>query len=98
MRTRRFIFGAIAAPLLSAAAAAQTVNGSHHGQDVRPVPTGLVEQVRQVTAQFVDIQAALDAGYRPFLGCVSGPQEGVMGLHLVKSSLVEDFGRLAIDE
>jgi len=31
-------------------------------------------------AQAHDVAAARAAGYAPFLGCVSGPQEGAMGM------------------
>jgi hypothetical protein len=50
----------------------------------------LVEQVRDATRPFHDVDAARAAGYAPFLGCVSGPQEGAMGLHLVHGGLVGD--------
>ena len=52
--------------------------------------TTLVEEVRRVTARFSDPAAAVTAGYAPFLGCVSGPQEGAMGLHYVNGTLVGD--------
>jgi hypothetical protein len=50
----------------------------------------LVEEVRRATAPFQDVAAATTAGYAPFLGCVSGPQEGAMGVHYVNGSLVGD--------
>lgn len=48
------------------------------------------ETVRQATAQFKDVQAATAAGYGMFHGCVSGPQEGAMGLHYANGALVGD--------
>ena len=54
-----------------------------------PQPT-LVEEVRRSTARFNEVAAAEKAGYAPFLGCVSGPQEGAMGLHYVNGDLVGD--------
>ena len=53
----------------------------------------LVEEVRRSTARFNEVAVAEKAGYAPFLGCVSGPQEGAMGLHYVNGDLVGD-GRL----
>jgi hypothetical protein len=53
-------------------------------------PSDLASRVRQVTEQFRDDHAARDACYAPFLGCVSGPQEGATGIHFVKMPLVHD--------
>lgn len=46
--------------------------------------------VRNATGQFIDVNAATAAGYQPFLGCVSGPDHGAMGVHYVNSNLVAD--------
>ena len=59
--------------------------------------TTLAEKVRQATAQFNDVQAAEAAGYGLFHGCVSGPQEGAMGIHFANGNLVGD-GALATIE
>ena len=53
-------------------------------------PTSLVRIVREATRSFVDISAAAPAGYGRFLGCVSGPEEGAMGVHYVNGPLVGD--------
>lgn len=50
----------------------------------------LVETVRKATAPFQDVAAAEGAGYGLFHGCVSGPQEGSMGVHYVNGGLVGD--------
>jgi hypothetical protein len=50
----------------------------------------LVETVRQATAPFKEVEAAEAAGYGLFHGCVSGPQEGAMGIHFVNGDLVGD--------
>jgi hypothetical protein len=50
----------------------------------------LVEEVRRATRPFQETTAARAAGYAPFLGCVSGPQEGAMGIHFVNGDLVGD--------
>jgi hypothetical protein len=58
-----------------------------------PVPNSdstLVETVRRATAGFKDINAAQAAGYGLFHGCVSGQQQGAMGIHFVKGDLVGD--------
>ena len=53
-------------------------------------PASLVEEVRRATKRFQDVSAATSAGYAPFLGCVSGPQGGAMGIHYVNGDLVGD--------
>lgn len=50
----------------------------------------LVATVRQATAGFQDVKSAEAAGYQLFHGCVSGPQEGAMGIHYVNGDLVAD--------
>lgn len=49
-----------------------------------------VKVVREATRPFLDVHAAEAAGYAPFLGCVSGPQYGAMGVHYVNGDLVAD--------
>lgn len=79
--------------LLFAAAGLEQHDMSKHGPDA---PSPVVAQVRAATEQYRDIQRALDAGYVQFLGCVSGPQEGAMGVHFVNPALVND-GVLDLD-
>jgi hypothetical protein len=53
----------------------------------------LAQEVRRATERYQDVAAATAAGYALFLGCVSSPQGGAMGIHYVNSTLVGD-GRL----
>ena len=55
----------------------------------------LVRTVRRETWQFRDINEATAQGYAEFLGCVSSPHEGAMGVHFVNGGLVGDG---ALDE
>ena len=48
----------------------------------------LVRKVRKATAQYRDINAALAAGYAPATPCVSGPNAGAMGVHLINGALL----------
>jgi hypothetical protein len=64
-----------------------------HGADAA---SPFVEQVREATTSFQDVRQAVAAGYEQFLGCVSGPQEGAMGVHFVNAALVGD-GELDTD-
>jgi len=53
-------------------------------------PAKLVQIVRDATKQFINVNAATVAGYGPFLGCVTGPDHGAMGIHYVNGALVGD--------
>ena len=66
-------------------AVAEAVAPAHLG-----AATSLVETVRHATGAFKSVQAAEAAGYALFHGCVSGPQEGAMGVHYVNGDLVGD--------
>ncbi|MGE0813446.1 MAG: hypothetical protein AB7O28_18675 [Vicinamibacterales bacterium] len=68
------------------AAVSQDLAAGH----ARPASDALVRLVRDGTRPFLDVDMAIVAGYGPFLGCVSGPQEGAMGLHYVNGALVGD--------
>jgi hypothetical protein len=52
--------------------------------------TGLVREVREATVRFRDIENARKENYELFLGCVSGHDEGAMGIHYVNSAYVDD--------
>jgi hypothetical protein len=65
---------------------AAALAGSHQSE---PGDT-LVATVRQATTGYKDVEAAKSAGYGLFHGCVSGPQEGAMGIHFVNGDLVGD--------
>jgi hypothetical protein len=55
-----------------------------------PAEAPLARLVRQSTEQFRDNRAAVAAGYLLSGGCVSGPEEGAMGVHYVNAPLVGD--------
>jgi hypothetical protein len=48
----------------------------------------LVQIVQTSTRQYADVNAAVAGGYTPFLGCVSGPDHGAMGIHYVNGALL----------
>ena len=50
----------------------------------------LAQEVRRATERYQDISAATAAGYSLFLGCVSSPAGGAMGIHYVNGELVGD--------
>lgn len=59
-----------------------------HGESNRA--SGLVKEVLDTTRRFQDVSVAMAEGYVAFLGCVSGSQEGAMGVHFVNGGLVGD--------
>jgi hypothetical protein len=69
------------------------------GQQPRPGPAEeqseavegpLARTVRESTGNLRDAAAATAAGYTLSGGCVSGPEDGAMGVHYVNASLVGD--------
>jgi hypothetical protein len=90
MRAKLFIIAGLATlALVASAAVARALPGPGttpaHGSGA-----DLVDAVRDATSQFKKVSAAEQAGYGLFHGCVSGPEEGAMGIHYVKGDLVGD--------
>jgi len=56
--------------------------------DAKSSSSNLVGLVRSATQQYIDVNAAGRAGYAPFLGCVTGPDHGAMGVHYVNGALL----------
>jgi hypothetical protein len=50
----------------------------------------LLKVVRDATARFKDVSEAERAHYALLFGCVSGPDEGAMGLHFVSMDLLNE--------
>jgi hypothetical protein len=71
-----------------------------HGKQHRPpgVLSGtLVDQVRKATERFKDFNVAIAEGWVQGSPCVSGPNEGAMGVHYVQPTRIGD-GILRADE
>ena len=90
MKSRTFLFGT--ALLMSAiavngrVATSYEVETEQHGSHASSPSSTLVEQVREATEAFRD---TIPDEYRQFLGCVSGPEQGAMGVHFVNFALVD---------
>ena len=69
--------------------ASRDVDAAQHEGHAAGSPSAFVEAVRQVTEQFRDVRN-VPPGYDPVLGCVSGPEEGAMGVHFVNPALLTD--------
>jgi hypothetical protein len=66
-------------------------HGDHRHGDQPKLHSGeLVRVVRETTRQYRDVNQAVAAGYHLMFGCVSGPDDGAMGLHYVNLELVAD--------
>jgi hypothetical protein len=95
MRSQRSIWSLTIVSLLTpiAVTGVRTQDAQHMSmsQTAGPLPGA----VRQATESFRDITAAIAAGYVSSLGCVSGPEEGAMGVHYVNPALFD--GSLEVD-
>ena len=56
--------------------------------DQKSNASALIQIVRESTARFKDVSVAEAEGYALQFGCVSGPDQGAMGLHFVNGALV----------
>jgi len=81
-----FLIVMLSAPAL---AAADPQNSADHGPHAADSPSALVQQVRRATDSFRDARS-VPPGYQSVLGCVSGPEQGAMGVHFVNGNLVGD--------
>lgn len=85
------ILGSLAAamPLLMPAAAPAD-DAHQHEAAATPWHAGspLVQKVRKATAKYRDINVAMSEGYAPGTPCVSGPNSGAMGVHLINGALL----------
>ncbi|MEX0735102.1 MAG: hypothetical protein WD944_03095 [Steroidobacteraceae bacterium] len=81
---------AAVASLLLSPAIAEDLGHEHHKtptHENNKTPSPLVEKVRKATARFRDINVAIAEEY--VAGpCVSGPNRGAMGVHLIKTDLL----------
>ena len=70
---------------------AQSTNqSSNQSSKQKPHSGELVRIVRESTRRFHDVNQAEAEGYHLLFGCVSGPDDGAMGLHYVNLDLVGD--------
>ena len=85
-RTFLSIVVALAAVLTVGLAAA----GQHESHQFQAQPPTLVDIVRSATERFLDPEVAVASGYVPKPFCVTGPDQGAMGVHYVNGPLVVD--------
>ncbi|HZL95691.1 MAG TPA: hypothetical protein VFB99_18690, partial [Vicinamibacterales bacterium] len=80
---------ALASLLLSSFASPMDLEAAQHAGHVANSPSALIEAVRRATEVFRDVRNAAP-DYGPILGCVSGPDQGAMGVHFANPALLED--------
>jgi hypothetical protein len=85
-------FSLAVSTLIFAAAVSRPAVGDHgHGEGQQKLHSGeLVQTVRDATRRFRNVAQAEAEGYQLMFGCVSGPDDGAMGLHYVNLALVAD--------
>ena len=88
--THRWTFRVLNMGLLCGAVAIAPIFAQDAAHQDHSAPAKLVDEVRQATQQFIDVNNAGPAGYGPAFGCVSGPDHGAMGIHYVNGALVGD--------
>ncbi len=64
--------------------------GQHESHQFQAQPPTLVDIVRAATERFLDPEVAVASGYVPKPFCVTGPDQGAMGVHYVNGPLVVD--------
>jgi hypothetical protein len=69
----------------------QNITSQHHELTPNQLNKqgALLKKVREVTARFKDVKVAEAEGYALTFGCVSGSDEGAMGLHYINFDLVK---------
>jgi hypothetical protein len=95
MKIKRLVSTAVAAVMAAAALTGQAWSEHDHARSktqdkLKPHTGDLVRAVRDSTRRFQDVNQAKAEGYLLMFGCVSGPDDGAMGLHYVNLSLVGD--------
>lgn len=77
---RKLALGALGALLILPLAAPAAADNGEGGA------TPLIDKVRTATARYVDINVAFHEGWQIATPCVSGPDAGAMGVHLLLPS------------
>jgi hypothetical protein len=89
--TRLALTGILAGAATLLAADPGATNEMEQAHDhTSTAPATLVSLVRVYTQQFSDVNAATAANYQPLFGCVSGPDQGAMGVHYINLTLYAD--------
>ncbi len=61
-------------------------------------PDSLIQAAQDASRPFLDVNNAADGHYFPVLGCVSGQQDGAMGVHYLNGGYLMDHGVVREDQ
>jgi hypothetical protein len=61
-------------------------------------PDSLIQAARDASRPFLDVNNTSDGQYFPVLGCVSGQQDGAMGVHYLNGGFLMDHGVVREDQ
>ena len=86
----KLAINAVAAVAMVASTPVALAHDEHEGESNPDAFTGLVRDVHQAANRFQDVNTAPSEGYVSTASCVSGPNQGAMGVHYVNNALVED--------
>jgi hypothetical protein len=64
--------------------------GQHHEGEQSESSSEFVRNVREATQRFQDARSATAEGYVSTRNCVSGPNQGAMGVHYVNDAFIAD--------
>lgn len=90
MNAKHLAANTIAAIAIAASMPVALAQDEHHEGDRPEISPGLVRDVRQATQRFQDVGAASAAGYVSTRNCVSGPNQGAMGVHYINDAFISD--------
>ena len=93
----RWAFGLASLALLGTLSTMPAVAQEEDAHAAHAAPAKLVQEVREATKQFLNVNNAGPAGYGPAFGCVTGPDHGAMGIHYVNGDLVGD-GKIILEQ
>jgi hypothetical protein len=99
MNAKHLIWLLTTASLLTPASVGvvRTQAAQHGAQHVSNAAGPLPSAVRRATERFLDVNAAIAEGYvQSQGGCVSGPEEGAMGVHYVNPTLFD--GQIDVEQ
>lgn len=90
MNVKRVAANTVAAIAMAASMPMALAQDEQQEGDRHEASVGLARDVRQATQKFLDVNAATAAGYVSTENCVSGPNQGAMGVHYVNGAFISD--------
>jgi hypothetical protein len=86
----KLVVNTLAAAALVASMSAALADDEHQADHNPDVFAGLVRDVHDAVNRFQNVNAATAEGYVSTANCVSGPNQGAMGVHYVNGAFIED--------